>query len=51
VLAFLGVKTGEEKNPGKKQQAIGEYCNKKDIEECRKYFGEELARVCMNCPE
>ncbi|MDH4100607.1 MAG: hypothetical protein OEV28_08525 [Nitrospirota bacterium] len=32
-------------------QGIGEYCKGADVEECRKYFGEDvLKQVCATCP-
>jgi len=31
--------------------AIGGYCGGKDIDECRKTFGEQLTAICASCPE
>jgi len=49
----LGI--GEKKEAQKKQvfqQEIGERCKKKDINECKQYFGEaRLAQVCATCPD
>jgi len=39
------------KGSGQQHQAIGDYCNGADVEECRKMFGEQLERVCSTCPE
>lgn len=36
---------------GRKHQATGEYCNGKEVETCRKTFGEQLERVCATCPD
>jgi len=36
----------------RKEQAVGEHCRGADVEECRRYFGEEmLGRVCSTCPD
>ena len=51
VLAFSGMGAGAGgKESAVTNQAIGEYCRGKDIEECRKNFGEGLARTCSTCP-
>lgn len=34
-----------------RDQQIGQYCDGKDIEECRRMFGEALPRVCSTCPD
>ena len=53
VLAFLGVKDQQEAPPAQRRdQAVGEHCRGADVEECRRYFGEEmLSRVCSTCPD
>ena len=33
------------------QGKIGGYCGGKDVEECRKIFGDRLAEICATCPE
>jgi len=43
--------TGTQGSDKKENQAIGGYCRGKDLEECRKMFGEGLARVCSSCPD
>jgi hypothetical protein len=30
---------------------IGDYCSGKDIDECRKLFGDRLKDICANCPD
>jgi hypothetical protein len=46
---YLAAKNGSRKT-GKQHQALGEYCQGKEIETCRKTFGEMLERVCSTCP-
>ena len=31
-------------------QGVGEYCQNKSIEECRKQFGAALEQICSTCP-
>ncbi len=40
-------------NGGQKRQEqdIGEYCRGKDVDKCRRMFGEGLAQVCSTCPQ
>ena len=52
VLAFLGVKDQPASaRAARSGQALGEYCRGADVEECRRMFGEGLARVCATCPD
>ena len=51
VLDFFGYKAGGEKAERGREQAVGEYCKGRDIEECRRVFGDGLPRVCATCPE
>jgi len=39
------------KQKARTDQEIGEYCRNKQLEKCKKEFGEGLARVCSTCPE
>lgn len=32
------------------KQPLGGYCGGRDIEQCRRMFGENLERVCATCP-
>ena len=51
VIGFLVGETKEAKAKAmKKEQGIGQYCKGEDKEECGKYFGPQLARVCASCP-
>lgn len=34
----------------KEGQGIGEYCQGRDLEQCRKNFGDNLERICSTCP-
>lgn len=47
--AWLAAKNGAA--GGNQYQDIGEYCGGKDVEQCRKMFGEQLEKVCSTCPE
>lgn len=51
-LAAFGIKPASEgQKAEKKTQAIGEYCQGRDVGECTAYFGEGLAQACSSCPE
>ena len=52
-MAVLGISVKADKQPagGRGDQAVGEYCQGKDLAECQVMFGEGLARVCATCPE
>ena len=30
---------------------IGGYCHGKSLEECRRTFGDRLAKICSTCPD
>jgi hypothetical protein len=47
--AYLSEQGG--KGHGKKHQAVGDYCDGADLENCRRMFGGQLERVCSTCPE
>jgi hypothetical protein len=47
--AWLTAQRG--KGSGKTHQAVGEYCNGVEVENCRKVFGSQLERVCSTCPD
>lgn len=52
-LKYPDPEDGEPKGSGSqnRNQPIGEYCKGRDIEECKKYFGDGLLkRVCETCP-
>lgn len=34
-------------SPGKE---IGHYCNGRDVNECKIYFGDNLKYICATCP-
>ena len=55
VLAFLGVEDEGRQKKGrgtKRNQAVGEYCGGKDLDECKAYFGDGvLPRICETCPD
>ena len=49
--AYVNEKSGNgNKSGGLKHQGLGDYCNGKEVETCRKTFGEQLERVCATCP-
>jgi hypothetical protein len=50
VTTFLVGKTDFDIEKNNKQQQIGEYCNGRYVEECKKYFGGMLANACSTCP-
>jgi len=35
---------------GKSGKRVGSYCGGKDLEKCRKAFGDQLPRICGTCP-
>jgi len=47
-IYLVAANSGKQRN--RTGQSIGEYCHNKDLEKCRKEFGEGLARVCSTCP-
>lgn len=50
-IAFTARKnTKDAASGGKKHQGIGDYCQNKEVENCRKTFGEKLEVVCSTCP-
>lgn len=51
VLGLLRVKEPASGGTGRTDQAPGEYCQGRHLEECRANFGEALARVCATCPD
>lgn len=46
LAAYHGKPTGEVA----RHQALGEYCQGKEIENCRLNFGDSLEHVCATCP-
>lgn len=50
ILAFIGIETPKQ-TATKKEQGIGEYCQGKNIEECKKNFGDALIQACATCPD
>ncbi|MHC1697782.1 MAG: hypothetical protein AB9919_06940 [Geobacteraceae bacterium] len=36
---------------GRRDQAVGEYCNGKYLNECRQKLGEGFALACSTCPD
>jgi hypothetical protein len=57
VLAFLGIEddspqSSKDRKGTRKNQAVGEYCQGSDVEECKRYFGDGvLPRICETCPD
>lgn len=41
---------GKAAKAGRREQKLGEYCQGKDVEECRAAFGESLPLICSTCP-
>lgn len=52
ILAFIGIEIPkQQKTLTKKEQGIGEYCKGKNIEKCKKNFGDALKQACATCPD
>jgi hypothetical protein len=40
----------EEMEDKPKEQGIGEHCGGRDLEECKRLFGNRLDKACKTCP-
>jgi hypothetical protein len=47
-IYVAGVNGGKQK--GKTGQGLGEYCQNKYVDDCRKQFGDNLEQACSTCP-
>lgn len=50
ILGYFGIKLFQDAKI-ERNQAIGENCKNKDIDECRALFGAALNQVCRTCPD
>jgi len=48
--AYVNAKSAKDNKSGKQHQGLGDYCNGREVEKCRKTFGDQLERVCATCP-
>jgi hypothetical protein len=51
IIKFLGADTKKKGTSGHHKKHLGQYCQGKDIQECRGYFGDFLINVCATCPQ
>jgi len=47
----FGVKSAPQPGQIRRDQPLGGYCGGADLEECRRMFGANLARICATCPD